>query len=200
VARHDSEDALDARTGRGAQCRKCLCGVRKRSRGFDRGCNLAEQSESQTTWNPSMWLVPLQPYPGPAMSFFLTSTTSSQSSPIPSLRSCHPSPCDMGLSAMDNDGASPSIIVPVRLLVEMVQCHFVLSGCYLAHEAISSSWVLCTPNQPSQCRRRASSTLHRGWVRQKTIARRGSACLRDDVHGKIRKTSVMFLAGGDAMV
>jgi len=75
-----------------------------------------------------------------------------------------PSPCDMGLSAMDNDGASPSIIVPVRLLVEMVQCHFVLSGCYLAHQAISSSWVLCTPDQPSQCRRRASSTLHRGWV------------------------------------
>jgi hypothetical protein len=95
----------------------------KWSRGFDRGCNLAEQSQSQTTWNPSMWLAPLQPYPGPAVlcHIVLPYILTIKPYTIPPIKgSCHPSPCDMGLSAMDdNDGASPSTIVPMRLLVEI---------------------------------------------------------------------------------
>ena len=99
-----------------------------RRRGFDRGCNLAE-SESDDLESFHVLLVPLQPYPGLAvLSYVVLPSRLHPTSPIPSLRSCYPSPCDMGLSAMDNDGASPSTIVALRLLVGMDQCHW----CFLA--------------------------------------------------------------------
>jgi hypothetical protein len=51
----------------------------------------------------------------------------------------------MGLSAMDNDGASPSIIVPLEIAVaDPALLVLVLSGCNLAHKAISSPRVHCT--------------------------------------------------------
>jgi hypothetical protein len=165
VARHDSERRTRRTTGAGMHSAAIACAALvlfSRRRGFDRGCNLAE-SESDDLESFHVLLVPLQPYPGLAvLSYVVLPSRLHPTSAIPSLRSCYPSPCDMGLSAMDNDGASPSIIVALRLLVGMIQCH----GCSLA-ATLPRSYLLFVGtlyNQPSQCRQRASSTLHCGCV------------------------------------